>query len=301
MMSSNGKFSGTLNHIETVGNADIPRFRVTSSSHETPLQAYVLATVNGVNGDTDLSNVSVNFRKTTIVSQGSISGKTGQAGKIASLDLSTKEGRIQDLLLLFISAQNSPMSGSVSFHAKAALPPGPDPFLRKVTIKGDFGIDSGNFTQASVQKDVQKLSEGALGDAPRNRSEKEKDAEDPRNVLSDLRGHFEVENGTATFPDLAFRVPGAMTRLRGTYNLITEAINLHGTLQTESEPSGTTSGIKAFMLKALEPFLKKNPIGYVMPVKITGTYDHPFFGPDFGSLDMKRLDKRAQKALFPSQ
>ncbi len=34
------------------------------------------------------------------------------------------------------------------------------------------------------------------------------------------------------------------------------------------------------MLKVLDPFFKKKHAGYVMPVKITGTYEHPLFGLD---------------------
>jgi hypothetical protein len=34
------------------------------------------------------------------------------------------------------------------------------------------------------------------------------------------------------------------------------------------------------MLKVLNPFFKKKRVGYVMPVKITGTYEHPLFGLD---------------------
>jgi len=36
------------------------------------------------------------------------------------------------------------------------------------------------------------------------------------------------------------------------------------------------------MLKMLDPFFKNKPDGYLAPVKITGTYDHPAFGLDLG-------------------
>jgi len=41
-----------------------------------------------------------------------------------------------------------------------------------------------------------------------------------------------------------------------------------------AEVSKTTHGIKALMLKVLDPFFKNKPTGYLAPVKITGTYDH---------------------------
>jgi hypothetical protein len=70
--------------------------------------------------------------------------------------------------------------------------------------------------------------------------------------------------------------------MQGTYNLISERIDLHGTLKTQAEISKTTHGIKALMLKVLDPFFKNKPTGYLAPVKIRGTYDHPTFGLDLG-------------------
>ncbi len=49
-----------------------------------------------------------------------------------------------------------------------------------------------------------------------------------------------------------------------------------------AEISKTTHGIKSLMLKVLDPFFKNKPDGYLAPVKITGTYDHPKFGLDLG-------------------
>jgi hypothetical protein len=79
--------------------------------------------------------------------------------------------------------------------------------------------------------------------------------------------------------------------MQGTYNLITERIDLHGTLTTVSQPSNTTSGVKAAILKVLSPFFKKKPVGYVMPVKITGTYEHPQFALDL----MDSRDKQSHQ------
>ena len=41
--------------------------------------------------------------------------------------------------------------------------------------------------------------------------------------------------------------------MRGTYDLISEKIDLHGTLKSEAEVSKATHGIKALMLKVLDP------------------------------------------------
>jgi len=85
------------------------------------------------------------------------------------------------------------MSGMVSFNAKVSLPPGQKPFLKKVELQGDFGIDAGSFTKSDTQLGVNSLSQGALG----NKNHKAEDDSDPRNVLSDLKGHVSLKNGIA--------------------------------------------------------------------------------------------------------
>jgi AsmA-like C-terminal region len=92
-----------------------------------------------------------------------------------------------------------------------------------------------------------------------------------------------LRDGTATFSNLSFNVPGAGAEMNGTYNVLNEKIDLHGTLQTESELSKTTRGTKAFLLKILNPLFKKKPKGSIAPVKITGSYSHPSYALDLGN------------------
>jgi len=289
LLSSSGKFSGVIDHIEVQGQTDVPNFAVTTSSHQVQVRTQFHAVVNGENGDTFLRRVDATFLKTNVSSQGSVVGQSGQRGKTTAVELTTNEGRIQDLLLLFVQAKQAPMSGFTSFHAKVYIPPGARPFLGKVELQGDFGVNAGSFTNSSTQQGVNHLSEGALFDE-KGRREPEKNEPDPETVLSNLKGHVVLKDGTAKFFNLSFGVPGASAQMQGTFNLITEKINLHGTLKTESQPSKTTSGVKAAMLKILSPFFKKKPVGYVMPVKITGTYEHPLFG-----LDLMDNDKKSHK------
>jgi len=281
LLSSSGKFSGVIDQIDVEGQTDVPNFSVTSSSHQVRLRTQFHAAVNGENGDTFLRQVIATFWKTTVSSRGSVAGRSGQPGKTASLELAAKDGRIQDILLLFVQAKRAPMSGITSFHAKASIPPGARPFLEKVELHGDFGVNAGSFTNPTTQEGVNHMSEGALfGEPDHQKDAKQKEENDPGTVLSHLKGHVELRDGTARFSNLSFSVPGALAQMQGTYNLITEKIDLHGTLKTVSEPSKTTSGVKAAILKVLSPFFKKKPVGYVMPVKITGTYEHPLFGLD---------------------
>jgi hypothetical protein len=143
------------------------------------------------------------------------------------------------------------MSGIVSFKADVSVPPGTRPFLEKLGLQGDFGIDSGSFTKSETQEGVISLSEGARGEGDHHKGERTE--ADPETVLSDLKGHAVVKDGTARLSNLSFSVP----------SLITEKVDLHGTPKTDSEPSDTTHGMKSLMLKVLEPFFKKKHVGYI--------------------------------------
>jgi hypothetical protein len=301
LLSSSAQFSGKVNHIEVRGSTDTPHFTVTSSSHKVDLRTQFQGLVNAQNGDTSLDNLLATFWKTTIWSKGSIASASGQTGKVTSFEFASKDGRIQDLLRLFSQARQAPMSGEVSFHGKASIPSENRSFLRKVILKGDFGIDAGKFTKADTQESVNHLSQGALGEeVPKSDDPGESQAP----VLSGLKGHVELKDGVARFFSLSFSVPGALASLHGTYNLLTERIDLHGTLKTISQPSNTTHGVKALILKVLDPFFKKKRAGYTMPIKITGTYDNPSFGMDLADHDSKnppRKDANSSQSSKASQ
>ena len=280
VLSSVGKFSGVLAHIDIAGSTATPDFEVQSGGHRVQLTTEFSAYVDATHGDTFLKRVDAHFGRTHVVAQGSIAGSSGGPGKTALIDLSVSNGRIEDILRLFVKADRPPMSGSVTLQAKTEIPPGERPFLQKVKLRGGFGVEAGSFAKPT-QESVNKLSAGAEG---------EKDTSDPETVLTDLTGQVALQNATASFPDLHFGVPGAGSRLHGTYNLISHKIDLRGHLRVDTKISNTTTGTKAMLLKVMDPFFKKKPKGEVLPVRISGTYEHPSFGLDFD-------DKDAQKKL----
>ncbi len=270
ILSSEGKFEGPLERLVVEDATDIPDFEVTKSHHAVHLRTKYHAIVNGTNGDVVLNPVVTHFLRTTVVADGSVAGKHG---KTVALEMSVKEGRIQDLLHLFVKSNRSPLNGVVSLRAKVTVPPEKAPFEEKVRILGDFGIAGAQFTNANTQAGVNKLSARAEG---------EKDVEEPESVVSDLKGHVVMNHGVATFTNLSFSVPGAFVQMHGTFNLINERVDLHGTLRMDAKLSETTTGIKSFLLKAIDPLFKrkKSGAGAVVPVKITGTYSNPSYGLD---------------------
>ena len=96
--------------------------------------------------------------------------------------------------------------------------------------------------------------------------------------MSDLRGHFKLDQGIITFTDLSFSVPGAAILLHGTYNLRGEDLDFDGQLRMKARISQTVTGAKSFFLKAVDPFFAKNGAGSVIPISITGKRDTPTVG-----------------------
>lgn len=270
MLASNGKYGGVLKHIDIAGSTDVPDFEVMMGGHKVKLVTEYGAFVDAIHGDTFLKHVDAHFLRTNVTAEGSVAGIKGRKGKTALLDLTSRQGRIEDILGLFVSEPRAPMSGAVALKAKAEILPGKERFLKRVKLQGTFGIDEGSFSKPETQKSVNELSAGARGDK----------MEDAETVLTDLKGQVVLEGGIAKFSNLSFGVPGAKARMYGIYNLLNHKIDLHGRMRVDTQISKTTTGVKALLLKVMDPFFKKKKKGEVVPVHISGTYEHPQFGLD---------------------
>jgi hypothetical protein len=163
-------------------------------------------------------------------------------------------------------------------QTKVELPSGPQGFLSRLRLDGDFGIGGGRFTNPKVQQPVNRLAESARGET------KDQEEVDPSTVLSNLRGHVSANGGIAKLSKISFTEPGTLAEIEGTYNLVDKKVNLRGVLHTSGKLADTTSGFKSVLLKALGPFIKKKSIT-VVPFVITGTSSDPSFALD---LDAKR-------------
>ncbi len=270
-LSSTGKFNGVLEHIEVEGTTDSPDFKVTRSDHAVHLKTQFYGMVNGMDGDVSLSSVQAQFGRTALVSQVEVADKAPSEGKTVSLAATEQQGRIQDWLLLLAKAERPALTGAMNFRAQVSVPPGKQAFIERVNLRGDFGIDAASFVRATAQQEVDNLSLVAEG---------EKRNDDPASVVENLKGHVVLNHAIATFSDLSFSVPGALARLHGTYGLLTQNINLHGSLQLDNKLSKGSKGLKSVLLKSVEPFLKKKNAGEIVPIKVGGTFSHPSYGLD---------------------
>lgn len=277
MLASKGSFSGYLAHIDVQGTTDVPDFEVVRSGHAEPLRTHFQAAVDATNGDVALNSIDAIYLGTEISAKGTVAGRKGLAGKFTSLDFVVQNGRIQDILRIFVNANRPPMSGVTDFRVHVTVPPHRGHFLKKVALVADFGIGNGKFQEQSTQERIDKMSETARGQKKVQQMSEESNPSE--NVVSDLGGHVVLRNGVATFTDLSFTVPGADARMHGTYNLLDGKIDFHGTVKMDVKVSQSTSGVKSAFAKVLDPFFDKKH-GSVVPVRIDGTYHSPHFGMD---------------------
>jgi hypothetical protein len=302
ILSAEDSFQGILQHIETRGTIDVPDFFVAYTHHPVHVTSEFQAFVNGTNGDVTLDRVSSSLLQTNVLAKGEIAGHPGEHGKTAAIDLSVRDGRIQDVLRLFVRAPKPPLDGTANFSAHVVIPPEPRPFLQRVRLTGDFSVSDGRFIKTSTQASVDTLSDRARGEKPKDpqppppnaaanslptsdanskaATNTDPNPEDLERVISNLSGHVELRDAIATLTDLSFSVPGASALMHGTYDIHTEAVALHGTLKTEAEFSDMTSGFKSVLLKPFNSLFKRKHAGAEIPVHLLGTYQHPVTGLD---------------------
>jgi AsmA-like C-terminal region len=277
-LASTDDFEGVLERIETRGTIDVPNFEVKRSGNAVPVRASFQAVVNATNGDVILQKVRTVVLRTSISATGQILGEPGRdaARKTTSLDLRVEQGRIQDVLRLFVRGPAPPLTGITNFQAHLTAPPEGRMFLKELQLDGEFWVSGGEFTTLDTQKAVDALSERSQG-----MKTKDMPSDQMENVMSNLKGRVLLRNGIATLSDLYFEIPGARAKVNGTYDLINECVDLRGRLGTDAKLSEMTNGgFKSVLLKPFNGLFKGKHHEAVVYVKLTGTYSDPHAGFD---------------------
>ena len=273
-LSSQGSFAGPANALRVQGATDTPEFRVKSVGHPVHLRTDFQAVVNCSNGNVTLQSVRAQFRGTAASFRGDIKRPNGAPSRVASIQVDGTEGRIEDLLWL-LSAQKDPaMIGPIAVHAHIAIPGGKRPFIERIRLQGDFKIDGATFTKPDTQAKVNTLSSRAVG------QKVPKSAADLPDPPASLQGQVDLLDAVAHFSQVSFFVPGALANMQGAYNLNDERVNFQGNLKVDKKFSKTASSLPSHVITwaGEKLFAKGTGAGEIVPIKLTGTYDHPSFG-----------------------
>jgi len=269
ILSSVGRYSGVLSNLEVDGQTDTPDFSLDKVAKAVPLHTEFSATVDGTNGDTYLHPVNATLIKSVIVAVGRVVRLPEKKGHLISIDATVPNGRIQDFLSLAMNTDKPLLTGPVKLKAKLTIPPGTVRTIEKIILDGDFEVDNGQWNSPELREKLESLSRHALG--------KPQSAESG-SAISNLKGNFLLQNGVLQFRQLQFGVEGATVDLAGTYSLLKGDLDFTGHLNLEAKLSQMVTGAKGALLKPLDPLFSKKGYGTVLPIRVTGTRDHPVFG-----------------------
>jgi hypothetical protein len=275
ILTSTGRYGGTLGRIEVTGVTDTPDFRLDVSGHPVNLHTDFHAIVDGTDGDTYLDPVRARFLRTSFTASGKIVRVKEPHGHEIDLDVEMSVGAIEDLLRLGVRTDPPIMTGPIRLKTKLNILPGDPDISDRLRLAGTFHIPAGYFTNEKLQTRIDNLSLRGLGE-PKLIGKKDV------SIATDLDGKFLLQDGILSFSLLHFQIPGTHADMTGMYSLDGATFDFHGLLKTDAKLSQMTTGWKSILLKAVDPFFHKHGAGAEIPFKITGPRSEPRFGLDFG-------------------
>ena len=295
ILSSTGKYGGTLGRIEVDGQTDTPDFQIAVSGHRVPLHTDFHAIVDGTDGDTYLDPVKATVLHSSFTARGKIVRIKNPHGHDVELEVVLGRARVEDLLKLGVRTDPPVMTGVIAMRTRLSLPAGGEDIGKRLELAGNFHLPAAQFTNDKVQGRIDWLSMHSLG----TNGVAEGQAEQA--VTSDLKGTFTLSQGVLSFSYLHFLVPGTHADMTGKYTLDGDTFAFHGLLRLNAKLSQMTTGWKSILLKPVDPFFHKNGAGAEIPFTISGTREAPRFGLDFHYKDEHSkedhlLEERGQAA-----
>jgi hypothetical protein len=195
--------------------------------------------------------------------------------------------RLENLINLFISGKQPPLTGNAKFHFHADVPRKHKSFLGEMTANGEFGVGGGKFNDKDTEQGLTRLSESTKP----GKVEKAEKEDNPEMLLSELKGKVSAARGVSHLSHVEFSIPGAHAWVDGTFGLLNHQTDMHGTLITEGDVSATETGVRSLLLKALTPFLKHKNNAKMVPFKIAGPYGNVSISLDMNATQEKNWQK----------
>ena len=265
ILSSTGRFGGTLGKIAVEGVTDTPDFRLDVSDHALPLHTEFRAVVDGTTGDTRLEEVKARVGRSELTAAGAVTRSEGVPGHTTDLRVVMERGRIEDMLVLGLKANPTLMRGALALKTHILIPPGPVSVSSKMRLEGTFAIRGAEFNDKQMQQKVDAMSMRAQG-KPRLAN-----AQDAEVVASSISGKFSQADGVVEVSELTYQMPGAQAQMEGKVELVGSTFEFHGKVRTEATASQMTTGWKSLLLSPFDKLLKKDGAGLELPIKVSGT------------------------------
>jgi len=274
-LRSEGTYEGIIENLHVVGHTSTPDFNLDMGGKPVPLETSFNVRVEAQNGTTHLDEVEAHLFGTVIHAKGDVVNLPGPAGFDITLSATVAKGRIEDLLRLAVDSPRPLLEGTVGLSCRVLLPAGHVSVRERLQLTGQFDLDRTTMTNPAAELKIKELSQRGQG--------KSKDEGTDERVMTSLSGHFRLRRGVLSLPDLSFQVPGATIALDGTYALATGQLDFIGELRMQASMSRVVGGIKSIFLRPFDFFFRRDGAGTVVPIKITGSREHPEFGVRVGA------------------
>ncbi len=294
ILSSTGKYQGTLRDLVADGDTDTPDFRLTHFGNAMHLRTHFRAKVDATNGDTWLEPVDATLGHSHFTAQGQVvrvvvpdrapdapAGHMISKGHDIALNINVDSARIEDFLHLASKSATPLLTGALTMKAALHIPPGPVPVHERLTLKGHFNLDQARFASTKIQDGITQLSLRGQG------KPKEVKGADPDATRSTMQGDFQMGAGAITLPALTYAVPGANIQLKGTYGVESGELDFAGAAMLDATVSQMVGGVLGVLLKPADRYFKKDGAGTEIPIHISGTREDPKFGVDFDRMRHK--------------
>ncbi len=268
ILQSRGRFEGELDSIIARGEAYVPNFRLTRSGNPVPLRTKFEVLVDGTNGNTILKPIEATLGSTHFTTSGAVFKHEGDSHRTIKLDVNMPHGRMRDVLRLAMKGEPF-MEGRLNLKTKLEVPNLDGKVKDKLRLNGRFDITEAHFLKSTIQDQIDSLSRRGQGQ-PRN--------EEIDEVVSRMKGTFQLENSLITFRELTFGVPGADVQLEGRYDLNADVLDFHGGLKLQAKVSQMMTGWKRWLLKPVDPFFPKHGAGTYLRIQVVGSSKAPKFG-----------------------
>ena len=160
------------------------------------------------------------------------------------------------------------MNAVLTMKANLHIPPGDTRVAQKMELQGKFQLHNVRFNNAAIQDKVDGLSARAQG-KPKEVAAYSTDKE--AEVSSMMSAQFTIANRQVNVNDLHYQIPGALVLMNGVYSMDGNLFEFKGHVRTDATASQMVTGWKSWLLKPVDPFLKKNGAGLELPISISGT------------------------------
>jgi hypothetical protein len=280
ILSSTGKYQGTLRDLIVDGDTDTPDFRLTHFGNAMPLHTHFHARVDATNGDTWLEPVDAVLGRSHFTAQGQVvrvvvpdpaTGQPTSKGHDIALNVNIDQARIEDFLHLASHNATPLLTGSLAMKAALHIPPGPQPVHKRLNLKGVFNLDQVHFASERIQGRITDLSLRGQGLPHAIKSA------NPNTVRSTMQGNFQMAAAVITLPALTYTVPGADIQLKGSYGVEGGALDFTGVAKLNATVSQMVGGVFGVLLKPADRLFKKDGAGTEVPIRIFGTREDPQF------------------------